>query len=122
VSREKKNRIYIIIPRTLHLKHKTVKMSNGRAAAQCCHLGAVIGASNEIWDEQPANMTTIILAVRSSYELQKLLEKFYFNFTSLSLTCQRDTLPDSKEELLHAIAVGPITKRQSKIFENFEKW
>lgn len=117
MQKEKPNRIYIFVPRTLETARGKVKMPNGRAAAQCAHVAAKLV---EAGYKDISEMTTMVMAAASSQHLNqisKALELF-----GITGWLQFDNFGDDKEELLQAIATEPVTKKQSEIFQFCELW
>lgn len=92
-------------------------MPNGRAAAQCAHIAAAMVQSGY---KNIAQMTTIILAAASSGHLEQI-KKILTRF-KLKHHFQYDTFEDDDNLLLQAIAVGPLTKKQSEVFQFSELW
>lgn len=117
MRKEKPNRIYIFVPRTLDTSRGKVKMPNGRAAAQCAHAAAMLC---EFGFKDVGRMTTIVLAAASTnhlYQIASALNLFKVGFWS-----QMDTFGDSEEKLLQAIITAPLTEKQSRIFQFSELW
>lgn len=117
MRKEKPNRIYIFVSRTLETSRGTVKMPNGRAAAQCAHVAAHMV---EMGYGNISDMTTIVLAASSSKHLFQIVEGL--RFFKISYVPQVDTFEDGKEAILQAVATLPITEKQALIFKFFELW
>ncbi len=81
-------RIYIIVPETVQtmpnipgfvpdpLHAVSINMEPGRLMAQCCHVGRGLqDGLQEMYDEKYRDITTIVLSVRNSKELNKITEE-----------------------------------------------
>ena len=117
MRKEKPNRIYIFVPRYFEIDGKQVKMSAGRAAAQCAHVAARI---SELGHKDVSHMTTIILAAASRDHLNQIIRALCL--FDIEFAAQCDTFEGSTELSLQAIATLPVTKKQSEIFQFCEMW
>lgn len=117
MPKEKPNRIYIFVPRILETSRGKVKMSNGRAAAQCAHIAAKLV---EAGYKDVSKMTTMVMAASGINHLVQIEKAL--NLFKIVHFYQFDTLGDDEEIFLQAIATEPVTKKQSEIFQFCELW
>lgn len=120
MPKEKPNRIYIFVPRILETSCGKVKMSNGRAAAQCAHAAAKLV---EAGYKDVSKITTMVMAASSSNHLEQIVKAL--GLFRITYWLQFDTFDVGngvKEELLQAAATEPVTKKQSEIFQFCELW
>ena len=110
MRKEKPDRIYIFVPRYFEIDGKQVKMTAGRAAAQCAHVAAKL--SN--FYEGVGDMTTIILAAESPNHL-KQIESALMLF-KVPCFLQHDNYDSGTETVLQAVATVPLTGKESQIF------
>jgi peptidyl-tRNA hydrolase len=124
---DEEKRIYIVVPETVQVQRRTclpwnVSMEPGRLMAQCAHVARKLENQQlEHMHEQTGTvsrykeMTTIVLSVRNSKELEKVAREaadateffHYFPF--------RDTNPGfygTTEKVFTAFAVGPVTQSE----------
>lgn len=115
------DRIYIFVPRklTVYTRGQDVEftMPNGRAAAQCAHVAARLV---EAGTKDVSEMTTIILAATDSNHLAKIF-KIVMDWR-LPVMTQFDTFEGFNNQVLQAIAIGPLTEKESRVFKLSELW
>lgn len=110
-------RFYVIVPETVDTPVGPYSMEVGRVMAQTFHLGRTSEHKQQTCDEIYQDVTTIVLVVRNSKELDKVLKELtelqVQSNEEFPVNAYRDHNPPvygTEDRILTAVGVGPVEK------------
>ena len=114
---EQEEKIFVIVPLSVQVEAKhgdeiTIRMPVGRLAAQTAHVVSAMRLSEESpTGDEP--ITTIVLTVRNSKELSKVLRELNYGEIAYSTFHDQDEkFYGTKDDVFTAICTWPCTKDQ----------
>lgn len=116
-KKQEEKRIYVIVPETVQVVQKrgerpvTRRMEAGRLMAQCAHVVTQLRVTVENLHEfRRKPVTTIVLSVRNSRELDKVYGELSQVATTWRFEDDNEPFYGTKKRVLTALAIGPLVK------------
>jgi hypothetical protein len=114
-------RFYVIVPETVQSDMTSHDMESGRLMAQSFHIGRVVEYRRAMAGAQSQDITTIVLAVRNTLELNKVMTELVGQQLvddgkgkpHFAVSLYRDHNPQvyqTDSRVLTALCVGPVIR------------
>lgn len=116
--RSPEDRFYVIVPETVQTDHIGHEMESGRLMAQSFHIGRKVEAARAAAGIGFVDITAVVLAVRNTRELEKVLSELRINMMQhgkkpFELCLYRDyneNVYETENGVLTAIVAGPVLR------------